>query len=103
MKHRWKIYNLERIKSDGMVTKVTYACESELNQARTREIGKIALTTGSASDSSFISFSSLTEDNVLGWITGSINTSTFESANSASIAIQLNNLAAETTEEGTPW
>lgn len=103
MKHRWKIYNLERIKSDGMVTEVTYACESELNQAGTREIKKIALTTGSASDSGFISYNNLSENNVLGWITGSIDTSSIESANSASIAIQINNLAAETTEEGTPW
>ena len=32
MEHIWTIYDLERVTSDGMVTKVTWACESYLEE-----------------------------------------------------------------------
>ncbi len=45
MNHVWKIYDLERIIADGMVTAVTYACESEIEDASTRTIGHLSRTT----------------------------------------------------------
>ena len=103
MDHIWKIYDLESVIADGMVTNVTYACESNLDGIGTREIGEISLTTGSASDSDFIAYADLTEATVLGWVTGSIDTSAIETANSASIAASITSAATQTKSEGTPW
>ena len=103
MNHFWKIYDLTRTISDGMVSDATYACESDYSGSSTRQIGDITLTTGSASDSDFIAYADLTEATVLGWITGSIDTSAIETANSASIAASITAAATQTKSEGTPW
>ena len=103
MDHIWKIYDLESVIAEAMVTNVTYACESNLDGIGTREIGEISLTTGSASDSDFIAYADLTEATVLGWITGSINTTAIETSNSDSIARDKTALDAVTTKTGTPW
>lgn len=103
MTHTWKIYNLERIKSDGMVTAVTWACESEIEGASERHIGYSVLTTGSTSDENFINYNNLKENNILSWITGSIDQSSIQTSNSASIATSIINQAAITKIEGIPW
>ena len=103
MEHIWKIYNLERIISDGMVTKVVYACESEGDGFGDRYINTTNLTTGSSSDANFITYENLTEDTVLGWITGSINQSDIELNLSSSIASRVIANAAITSSMGTPW
>jgi hypothetical protein len=102
MNHVWKIYDLKRVIADGIVTKVTYACESSEDNFSTRKIGDIEIT-GSVDDASFIAFEDLTEEIVLSWVTGSINTSTYETENSSSIAQQVIQRAAITTRSGTPW
>ena len=33
MNHVWKIYDLKRVIADGIVTKVTYACESNKDKS----------------------------------------------------------------------
>ena len=102
MNHVWKIYDLKRVIADGIVTKITYACESSEDNSSTRKIGDIELT-GSIDDDGFIAFEDLTEEIVLGWITSSIDTSIFETENSSSIAQQVIQRAAITTKSGTPW
>ena len=102
MNHVWKIYDLKRVIADGIVTKVTYACESNKDKFSTRKIGDTELT-GSVDDAGFIAFEDLTEEIVLGWITSSIDTSIFETENSSSIAQQVIQRAAITTKSGTPW
>jgi hypothetical protein len=102
MNHVWKIYDLKRVIEGGIVTKITYACESSEDNSSTRRIGDIELT-GSIDDDGFIAFEDLTEEIVLGWVTSSIDTSIFETENSASIAQQIIRKAAITTKNGTPW
>ena len=103
MEHNWKIYDLKRVIADGMVVQATYACESKENNASTRYIGDIELTTGSISDPDFVTYNDLTQDNVLGWVTGSIDTASIETENSASIARQMVQRSKITKREGTPW
>lgn len=103
MNHIWKIYDLKSVIADGMVTEVTYACESNLDGLGTRQIGDISLTTGSASDSDFVSYANLTEAEILGWVTGSIDTTSIETSNSSSIARNKTAQDAVTTKSGTPW
>lgn len=102
MTHSWKIYNLKRVIADGVVTDVTYACESQLSNSSTRKIGNLALV-GSAEDTDFVAYEDLTQDIVLGWVTSSIDTSLIETENSASIAQQIVVRAAITESNGTPW
>ena len=103
MTHTWKVYNLERIKSNGMVTAVTWACESEIEGASERHIGYNVLSSGSISDENFIDYNNLKENNVLSWITGSIDQSSIQTSNSASIANSIISQAAITKSEGIPW
>lgn len=103
MQHTWKIYDLKRVIADGMVTEATYACESNYSGSSTRSIGDMTFTTGSSDDSDFVSFDALTQDIVLGWVTGSIDTASIETSNSASIAERIVAQAAVTERNGTPW
>jgi len=103
MEHNWKIYDLKRVIADGMVIQATYACESKENQSSTRYIGDIELTTGSISDPDFVTYDDLTQDNVLGWVTGSIDTASIETENSASIARNIVQRSKITKRDGTPW
>lgn len=102
MTHNWKIYELKRTISDNVVTEITYACESELSGSTSREIDNLVVS-GSASDPGFIPFNDLTQGDVLAWVTGSIDTSVFETSNSSSIAQHIVELAAVTEVTGTPW
>lgn len=102
MQHTWKIYDLKRIISSGVVTEVKYACESSHEEYSRRKIGDISIT-GSASNPGFVAFEDLTEGTVLGWITGSIDTSSIEVELSSSIAHTINEMAAVTASNGTPW
>ena len=103
MNHIWKIYNLNRTISDGMVNKAVYGCESDLSGYSARRVEEISFTTGSASDPGFIAYEDLTEDIVLGWITGSIDTTAIEVENSSSIASSINFEANRVKEDGIPW
>ena len=103
MNHTWNIADLKRVIADGMVTDVVWCFETEHENFTTRTIGDITLTTGSVSDSSFIDYSNLTQNDVLGWITGSIDQSTMETNHSASIADDIVAAAAITKYGGTPW
>lgn len=102
MNHSWKIYDLKRIKTDGVVTDVTYACESEYSGSGTRKIDELEVV-GSADDPNFIPYADLTEAIVLGWVTGSVDTASIESENSSSIASSIVARAAVTASNGTPW
>ena len=86
MEHTFKITNLDRVIESGLVNKVKFRLET---------------THGIFSD--FINYEDLTEEIVLGWITGSIPVASMKHYNSSSIALQESEYTAPTTELGTPW
>jgi len=102
MEHIWKIYDLKRTISSGVVTEVTYACESELSGSGTRKIGDLTLT-GSTEDANFIAYEDLTQADVLGWVDSNVDKTVFETENSSSIASSIVARAAITESNGTPW
>lgn len=102
MNHTWKIYDLKRTIADGVVTEVTYACESNYSGSGTRKIGELTVT-GSTDDPDFIPYEDLTQTDVLGWVDTNIDKTIFETENSASIAQQVEARAAITEVRGTPW
>ena len=113
MTHTWYIKNIERNTSDGMATKVDYQYKTLYNLEGHRfpigkdYYGQVTLTTGSVSDPSFITYENLTENIVLGWITGSIDVTDIQTQNSASIAQRIQTFleleAEKTQSEGLPW
>jgi len=102
MEHIWKIYDLKRTISSGVVTEVTYACESELSGSGTRKIGDLTLT-GSTEDANFIAYEDLTQADVLGWVDSNVDKTVFETENSSSIVSSIAARAAITESNGTPW
>ena len=104
MTHTWKIYDLKRTISTGVVDEITYACESEDSGFGAREIGYLTIT-GSPSDEGFIPYDNLTEGIVLAWVTGSseVDIPATETLCSASIAMSVSASAAITEAYGTPW
>lgn len=102
MTHNWKIHDLTRLISDGVVTKVDYACESEDAGHATRTVGSFVIS-GTTDDEGFIAYEDLTEEDVQGWVTANVDKSSVEAANAAQIE-DLKILAAAVTEEsGLPW
>lgn len=102
MIHNWKIYNLKRTISDGVVFEVTYGCESSHEDTFIRKINDFNIS-GSISDDNFITYDNLTETDVLGWVDSNVDKSSIETANSASIAEDIIAKAAITDVEGIPW
>ena len=102
MNHTWKLYDLKRTIADGVITEITYACESQLSGSSTRKIGNLTVV-GSAGDADFIPYEDLTQDDVLGWVDSNVDKTVFETENSASIASSIVARAAITESNGTPW
>lgn len=110
MNHRWKIHNLKRTVADGMVFVATWQCVTTYglipeypNQKSILTRGNIYLATGSAFDPNFTPYDQLTQDEVLSWITGSIDQTAIEQANSASLAAQIDAELNPVTSSGLPW
>lgn len=102
MEHTWKIYDLKRNLADGVVTKVTYACESVHDKVRTRKIGEFDII-GNPSDDGFIAYDNLTEVEVLNWVNGNVDKSAIEAENATFINNRIAARAARTSGTGTPW
>lgn len=102
MTHNWKIYDLKRTITDGVVTNVTYACESEFSGSSTRKIGDLTLT-GSADSPGFVAYENLTQADALAWIDVHVNKSEFETENSSSISSSIAYQSTITSSNGTPW
>jgi len=102
MTHTWKIYDLKRTISNGVVTEVTYACESEDSGYGSRSIESFNIS-GDPADAGFINYENLTESDVLGWLDANVNKQTFEDQNSTDIQNIIASVAAQTEKSGTPW
>jgi hypothetical protein len=103
MTHTWEIHNLERQLSDGLILTASWYCKTELEGESDRSVGDVNLPYKDPSDADFVSYENLTEDVVLGWVTGSLDTASIYSNHSSSIANRINEINALTTGEGIPW
>ena len=103
MEHIWEIHNLTRNLSDGLITTASYYCKTSLLGESARTVGECYLTYKDPSDPDFISYEDLTQDIVLGWVTGSLDTEAIYAKHSASIAERIDYLNSITTAKGLPW
>lgn len=105
MEHIWKISNLDRTISDGVVNKIEFGLFSSVGtdpKFETRKLGEIEIT-GSVSDPGFVAYADLTEATVLGWVNNNIDEVAWEVETSSSLAEMVNNYSAPTHEGGLPW
>ena len=104
MIHRWYIKDLKRNIADGLITTASYHCKSRVDDMfATINAGEVHLASKDPSDSDFIQYSDLTQDIVLGWITGSLDVNAIQTANSASVAAKIADYNARTEDNGLPW
>jgi hypothetical protein len=102
MEHTWKIYDLERTISNGVIFKVLYGCNSEKDGIARRKTGELELS-GSDSDEGFIPYDNLKESDVLGWLASAIDQPAIEAENAALIQEHIAELNSTDEANGTPW
>ena len=91
----WKINNLERQASDGLVTVVHWSASAVDGDHSASIVNTQTLERGE----SFVSYDNLTEETVLGWLWGKIDKAVVESALAAQIDAQKNPVKLN----GLPW
>lgn len=99
MTHTYSIRDLEREASTGVVTKVLWKLTTIEGNTRAKSYNDEFLVTGSASDEGFISWDSLTEADVLGWVDTHVDKSAIE----LSMENHLNNNPLNGTVKGLTW
>lgn len=98
MEFKWHINNLTRNTSDGVVYDVEYTYETIVSGSIARKWGTIEIS-GSSTDEGFVVFEDLTQDIVLGWITGSFDIPSIQTELSSSVSKLV---SGESTQE-TPF
>jgi len=91
----WKINNLERQTSDGLVTVVHWGASATDGDFGASIVNTQALERGD----SFVNYDTLTEETVLGWLWSKIDKEAVEAALTAKIEAQK----APVTANGLPW
>lgn len=91
----WKINNLERKSSNGLVTTVHWSATAVDGDFSASIYNTQALERGA----SFVNYDTLTEETVLGWLFGKVNKATVEAA----LTAQINAQKAPVTVTGLPW
>ena len=98
METNWYITDLKRKSSNGLVLEINYECQVNLSGSTAYKSDILAIT-GSTSDPNFISFDNLTQDTVLGWLSGSIDQSAIES----NLVSNINSITDGTHSLGVNW
>ena len=91
----WKINNLERQTSDGLVTVVHWGASAVDGDYSASIVNTQALERGG----SFVSYDTLTEQTVLGWLWTKVDKETVEAALESQIEAQK----APVSANGLPW
>jgi hypothetical protein len=98
----WKINNLERQTSDGLVTVLHWGAYAEeaSNDPKNPYSASIVNTQALERDGdSFVNYDTLTEETVLGWLWTKVDKETVEAALEAQIGAQK----APVSANGLPW
>ena len=91
----WKIAQLDRQTSDGLVTTAHYTVNAVDGEHTAGSYGTVGFERGDT----FIAYASLTEAQVIAWVKDKLDVEAIE----ASLAAQIESLKNPTTATGTPW
>ena len=102
---KWKIENMKRQLSDGLVIKVNYRVVAKDKELIADKRGAITLT-GDPSSPDFIPFENLTEEDVITWVRanlGVVEISTIEAEVQSVLDAKIAARSARQTATGLPW
>lgn len=105
METNWKILNLKRKPSSGLVIEVTYVMNFKLQDESDRKIGVIELE-GDENDPNFVPFEELTEEIVLDWVKSNLGEEKIEEIESKHQSIMEDRIYKKSNPEflqGLPW
>ena len=109
MNYTWRITDMQHNLSDGLVYDVDYGCfayyTGSEGEFSSRRLDGMSIT-GDSSDSGFIPYDDLTENDVVGWVQtnlGSSKVTEIQEACSSSIAANIITAASITSSYGMPW
>ncbi len=91
----WKIAQLDRQTSDGLVTTAHYTVNAVDGEYSAGSYGTVGFERGDT----FISYDSLTEAQVIAWVKDKLDVEAIEASLAAQIALQK----APVTATGVPW
>jgi hypothetical protein len=96
MNYQWNVVQMDRLTSDGFVVTVHYTVNAVDGDYTASTYGTVGYTQG---EGSYVPFSNLTKEQVIGWVKDSIGQSTVEESLAAQITAQKNPVQLS----GLPW
>jgi hypothetical protein len=96
MNYQWNVVQMDRLTSDGFVVTVHYTVNAVDGDYTASTYGTVGYTQG---EGSYVTFSNLTKEQVIGWVKDSIGQSTVEESLAAQITAQKNPVQLS----GLPW
>ena len=96
MNFNWQVVQMDRLTSDGFVVTVHYTVNAVDGDYTASTYGTVGYTQG---EGSYVPFSNLTKEQVIGWVKDSIGQSTVEESLAAQITAQKNPVQLS----GLPW
>jgi hypothetical protein len=105
MKVTWKIANLKRDNTTGLVSEISYLILFDLDGQTVHHFETLPIQ-GSENDSNFIPFENLTEDLVISWVhdlLGVDKISEIEQRSKLLLDEKILRNSQSTTTEGKPW
>lgn len=96
MEFTWNVVQMDRLTSDGFVVTVHYTVNAVDGEYTASTYGTVGYTQG---EGSYVPFSNLTKEQVIGWVKDSIGQSTVEESLAAQITAQKNPVQLS----GLPW
>jgi hypothetical protein len=96
MNYQWNVVQMDRLTSDGFVVTVHYTVNAVDGEYTASTYGTVGYTQG---EGSYVTFSNLTKEQVIGWVKDSIGQSTVEESLAAQITAQKNPVQLS----GLPW
>jgi hypothetical protein len=96
MEFTWNVVQMERKTSDGFVVTVHYTVNAVDGEYTASTYGTVGYTQG---EGSYVPYSDLTKEQVIGWVKDSIGQSTVEESLAAQITAQKNPVQLS----GLPW
>ena len=95
--YNWTIQQMDRLTSDGFVVTVHYNVSATDGEFTASTYGTVGYT--EQPDESYTPYDELTQEQVVGWVQGSLGKDTVE----ASLATQIEALKNPVQESGVPW
>lgn len=102
MKPNWKIQQLKRINTTGLVIEARYSVSMNQNGVIVSHLDKVQLE-GDSDDPNFIPYNDLTEQIVLDWVKQKVDVETIEAQILEELTVKQASKPTNQIKTGLPW